>query len=91
MSGANLNDPQELEQLQQERERLNHVVDLQQMSYKVYQALYQNENETPAASDLLADSEAALIDMVEYDIQLQPLLDLVRDAQSDVDGSRKTD
>jgi DNA repair protein RecN (Recombination protein N) len=52
------------------------------MSYKVYQSLYQNDNETPAAADLLGDSEATLIDMVEYDFQLQPLLDLVRDAQT---------
>jgi DNA repair protein RecN (Recombination protein N) len=79
---ANLDDSQELEQLLQERERLNHVVDLQQMSYKVYQALYQNDNETPAAADLLGDSEATLNDMVEYDVQLQPLLDLVKDAQA---------
>ncbi|MEA5517073.1 DNA repair protein RecN [Nodularia sp. UHCC 0506] len=79
---ANLDDPQEWEQLVQERERLNHVVELQQMSYKVYQSLYQNDNETPAAADLLGDSEATLIDMVEYDFQLQPLLDLVRDAQT---------
>lgn len=79
---ANLSEPQELEQLLQERERLNHVVDLQQMSYKVYQALYQNDSETPAAADLLGDSETTLNDMVEYDAQLQPLLDLVRDAQT---------
>ncbi|QOV24706.1 DNA repair protein RecN [Anabaenopsis elenkinii] len=79
---ANLQDPQEWEQLQQERERLNHVVELQQMSYKVYQSLYQNDNDTPAATDLLGDSEATLTDMVGYDAQLQPLLDLVRDAQT---------
>ena len=79
---ANLQDPQEWDQLVQERERLNHVVELQQMSYKVYQSLYQNDNETPAAADLLGDSEATLTDMVEYDLQLQPLLDLVRDAQT---------
>ncbi|BAZ52053.1 DNA repair protein RecN [Nostoc sp. NIES-4103] len=84
LSAANLDDPQELEQILQERERLNHVVDLQQMSYKVYQALYQNDDETPAAADLLADSEATLNDMVEYDTQLQTLLDLVRDAQAAV-------
>ncbi|MEJ1929788.1 DNA repair protein RecN [Nostoc sp. NIES-2111] len=82
LSTANLSDPQELEQLQQERERLNHVVDLQQMSYKVYQALYQNEDDAPSASDLLGDSEVVLNNMVEYDSGLQPLLDLIRDAQT---------
>ncbi|MFN6487845.1 MULTISPECIES: DNA repair protein RecN [unclassified Nostoc] len=84
LGAANLGEPNELEQLGQERERLNHVVDLQQMSYKVYQALYQNDNETPAAADLLGDSEATLNDMVEYDSQLQHLLELVRDAQAAV-------
>ncbi|MCC5650379.1 DNA repair protein RecN [Nostoc sp. XA013] len=84
LGAANLGEPDELEQLGQERERLNHVVDLQQMSYKIYQALYQNDNETPAAADLLGDSEAILNDMVEYDTQLQPLLELVRDAQAAV-------
>ncbi|MCC5645208.1 DNA repair protein RecN [Nostoc sp. CHAB 5824] len=84
LGAANLTEPNELEQLGQERERLNHVVDLQQMSYKIYQALYQNDNETPAAADLLGDSEATLNDMVEYDTQLQPLLELVRDAQAAV-------
>ncbi|WP_392483256.1 DNA repair protein RecN [Nostoc sp. C110] len=84
LGAANLSEPNELEQLGQERERLNHVVDLQQMSYKVYQALYQNDHETPAAGDLLGDSEAILNDMVEYDTQLQHLLELVRDAQAAV-------
>ncbi|MEC4816174.1 MAG: DNA repair protein RecN [Scytonema sp. PMC 1069.18] len=82
LTAANLSEPDEMEKLLQERERLSHVVELQQMSYKVYQALYQNDNEAPAAADLLGDSEAALNDMVEYDAQLQPLLEMVRDAQA---------
>jgi DNA repair protein RecN (Recombination protein N) len=84
LSTANLDDPQEMELLLQERERLNHVVDLQQMSYKIYQALYQNEDESLSASDLLGDSEMTLTNMVEFDSQLQPLLELVRDAQTAV-------
>ncbi|KAB8315746.1 DNA repair protein RecN [Tolypothrix campylonemoides VB511288] len=79
---ANFSEPDELEKLLQERERLNHVVELQQMSYKVYQALYQNDGESPAAADLLGDTEETFSDMVEYDTQLQPLLDMVRDAQA---------
>ncbi|ARV58588.1 DNA repair protein RecN [Nostocales cyanobacterium HT-58-2] len=82
LKAANLSEPDELEKLLQERERLNHVVELQQMSYSIYQALYQNDGETPAAADLVGDSEATLTDMVEYDAQLQPLLDMVRDAQA---------
>lgn len=84
LKAANLSDGNELEQLLQDRERLNHVVELQQMSYKVYQYLYQNDGETPAAADLLGNSEATLNDMVEYDVELQTLLDLVRDAQATV-------
>ena len=80
LGAANLNDTQEMEQLSQERDRLNHVVDLQQMSYKVYQALYQDDQETRTAADLLADGEMILTQMVEYDSQLQSLLELVRDA-----------
>ncbi|BAZ39099.1 DNA repair protein RecN [Calothrix sp. NIES-4101] len=84
LGAANLSESNELEQLQQERDRLTHVVDLQQASYKVYQALYQNDGndgDTPTVTDLLGDSEAELLDMVEYDSQLQDLLDLIRDAQ----------
>ena len=80
LGAANLNDTQEMEQLNQERDRLNHVVDLQQMSYKVYQALYQDDQETRTAADLLANGEMILTQMVEYDSQLQSLLELVRDA-----------
>lgn len=80
LDAANLGEPDELEQLEQERQRLSHVVDLQQSSYKVYQALYQNDGDTLAAADLLAQAESTLTDMVQYDVQLQPLLELVSEA-----------
>jgi DNA repair protein RecN (Recombination protein N) len=73
LSAANLTDVDELEQLEQECQRLGHVVDLQHQSYQVYQALYQNDS-AAACADLLADAEAALTDMVQYDMKLQPLL-----------------
>ncbi|MEO1430140.1 MAG: DNA repair protein RecN [Cyanobacteria bacterium J06633_8] len=82
---ANLNEPNELEKLLQEQERLNHVVELQQMSYKVYQDLYQSDGGGSTATDLLGNTESTLIDMVEFDTEeLQPLLELIRDAQSAV-------
>ena len=84
LGAANLDDPDEFELLQQERERLTHVVDLQHMSYKIYQALYQNDGDALTVTDLLGDSEGALTDMVEYDKELQPLLDLICDAQTAV-------
>ncbi len=80
LGAANLSDPDESEQLELERQRLSHVVELQQLSYKVYQALYQNDSEAPAAADLLGEAEATLNNMVVYDAQMQSSLDLVSDA-----------
>lgn len=84
LSVANLTDTDELEQLEQERQRLSHVVDLQQQSYQVYQALYQNDGGAAACADLLAQAEATLSDMVRYDTQLQPVLDMVSAALAQV-------
>jgi len=80
LEAAHLGEPDELEQLEQERIRLSHVVELQQSSYKVYQALYQNDGDTPASADLLAEAESSMTDMVQYDAQLQSILDLVSEA-----------
>lgn len=80
LGAANLSDPDEFEQLEQERARLGHVVELQQLSYQAYQALYHNDSEAPAGADLLAQAESTLSNMVVYDAALQPLLDLVSDA-----------
>lgn len=82
---AKLEDPNELEELEQERQRLSHVVELQQQSYRVYQALYQNENDNHAAADILGQAEISLIDMVNYDAQLQPILDMVSAALAQVE------
>ncbi|MGB6295315.1 MAG: DNA repair protein RecN [Rivularia sp. (in: cyanobacteria)] len=82
---ANLDEPNELDKLLQEQERLNHVVELQQMSYKVYEDLYQSHGGGSTATDLLGNSEGTLMNMVEFDTEeLQPLLELIRDAQSAV-------
>lgn len=83
LSVASLTDENELEQLQQEAQRLSHVVDLQQQSYKVYQALYQNDS-AQACADLLADAETNLTEMVQYDNRLQPLLEMVAVALTQV-------
>ena len=85
LKNANLDSPDELNQLEQERQRLSHVVELQQQSYQVYQALYQNENGSQACADLLGKSESLLSKMVEYDLQLQPILDLVTDALAQIE------
>lgn len=86
LNAANLDDPNELEQLEQERKRLSHSVELQQQSYQVYQALYQNESgETLACADLLGTAETTLSDMLEYDEQIQPILELVSSALAQVE------
>jgi DNA repair protein RecN (Recombination protein N) len=77
LRAAGLNDPQELDRLQQEAQRLANVVELQQQSYRTYQALYQNEAGDSAAADLLGKAEANLTEMIRYDDRLQPILDLV--------------
>ena len=80
LEAAHLEDSEELNQLEAERSRLSHVVDLKQQSYQVYQSLYQNDSNAPAAADLLGDAENILTEMVTLDPQLQPLLDLVEQA-----------
>jgi DNA repair protein RecN (Recombination protein N) len=86
---ANLGEPDELEQLEQERQRLSHSVELQQQSYQVYQALYQNDRGSEACADLLGKAETALLDMLRYDLQLQPMVDLVTAALEQVEEAGK--
>jgi DNA repair protein RecN (Recombination protein N) len=85
LTAANLNDPDELTQLEQERQRLSHSVELQQQSYQVYQALYQNDRGSQACADLLGTAENTLIDMTRYDSSLQPILELVIEAMAQVE------
>jgi DNA repair protein RecN (Recombination protein N) len=84
---ANLQDPEELTQLEQERSRLSHSVELQQQSYQAYQALYQNDHGDDACADLLGKAEALLQDMVRYDDQIQPILEMVTSALTQVEAA----
>jgi DNA repair protein RecN (Recombination protein N) len=84
LSAAALGEANELEQLEQERQRLSHSVELQQQSYQAYQALYQNDSGAFACADLLGKAENLLIDMLRYDSELQPILDMVADALAQV-------
>lgn len=79
LRAADLDSPDELNDLLQEASRLNHVVELQRQSYEVYQSLYQAE-EGSAAADILGTAEATLAEMVEYDAAIAPILELVSDA-----------
>lgn len=85
LAAANLSEPTELEELEQERQRLSHSVELQQQSYQVYQALYQNDTGAEACADLLGKAESLLSDMMRYDAQIQPILDMVSGALAQVE------
>lgn len=85
LAAANLGDPDELTELEQERQRLAHAVDLKQQSYEVYQALYQNDSGGEACADLLGRAENTLTDMLRYDPQIQPILDMVMEAMAQVE------
>ncbi|VEP12021.1 DNA repair protein RecN [Hyella patelloides LEGE 07179] len=84
LTEAELTTEDELEQLQQERDRLSHVVELQQLSYQAYQLLYQSDADAPTANDLLGDAESNLEEMTSYDGKLQPILEMVQSAIAQV-------
>jgi DNA repair protein RecN (Recombination protein N) len=86
---AQLEAPDELQQLEQECQTLSHVVDLQQQSYAVYQLLYQNE-EGQAAADLLGRADRLLGNMAAVDPQLGAIAELVGDSLAQaIDASRQ--
>ena len=85
LSAAQLTEADELEQLEQERQRLSHSVELQQQSYRVYQALYQNDSGASACADLLGKTVSLLTDMLRYDPELQPILEMVNEALAQVE------
>jgi DNA repair protein RecN (Recombination protein N) len=84
LAKAELTEADELERLEQERDRLSHVVELQQQSWQAYQRLYQNESDGQAAADLLGEAEHILLEMESFDAQLAPITALVRDALTQV-------
>jgi DNA repair protein RecN (Recombination protein N) len=81
---AQLNEVQELEQLQQEGDRLAHVGQLQQLSYQIYQILYQNDHEQLAISDLLTQTEHLLNQMLNFDEGLQSILEIIQNASAQI-------
>jgi len=81
---ANLTEPDELTSLEQEAARLSHIVDLQQSSYLVYQLLYQNDQGSPPAADLLGEAESILTNMTNYDRDIEPILELVKSALNQI-------
>jgi DNA repair protein RecN (Recombination protein N) len=84
LTEAELTTETELTQLEQERDRLSHVVELQQLSYRVYQLLYQSDTDEPTSTDLLGQAESLLEEMTEYDGELQPILEMIHSAIAQV-------
>lgn len=81
---AHLDDPEELENLIQENQRLSHTVELQQNSYQVYQILYESDSEVEACADMLGKAESILVDMEQYDGEITPILAMVSEALTQV-------
>ena len=75
---AELSDPNELDELEQERDRLSHVVELQQLGNQTYNLLYEGDDDVPAGADLLGKAESCLMEMAEYDSELSSILEMVQ-------------
>ncbi|MGB3300708.1 MAG: DNA repair protein RecN [Phormidesmis sp.] len=83
LSEAAIAAPDELEALQIEHHRLSHSVELQQQSYQSYQILYENDS-GGACADLLGQAETILSDMLRYDPEVEPILEMVGEAIAQV-------
>jgi DNA repair protein RecN (Recombination protein N) len=90
LNSANLTEPDELDQLEQERKRLSHAVELQQQSYQVYQLLYENDNGSAACADLLGNAQRVLEDMTRFDESIKPVLELVNEAVAQVEEAGRS-
>ncbi len=84
LEAANLDDPDELENLESDRNRLAHSVELQKQGYAVYEALYQNDG-GDACADLLGQAESILTEMVTLDREVEGILELVSSALAQVE------
>ena len=78
LTEAELIDANELSELEQEQERLSHVVELQQLGNQTYQLLYEGDQDAPAGADLLGKAESCLMEMVEYDNELNNVLEIIQ-------------
>ncbi|NJL85285.1 MAG: DNA repair protein RecN, partial [Leptolyngbyaceae cyanobacterium SM1_1_3] len=85
LNRAALEDADELVSLQQEQQRLSHAVELQQQSYQVYQVLYENDGDAAACADLLGKASSILEDMLRFDPEVEPIIDLVSEAMAQVE------
>lgn len=80
---AQLSDRNEQTLIDQEYQRLSHSGELQQQSYRVYEALYERDQGL-SGGDLLGTALTILEEMSAYDPQIQPILELVQTALTQV-------
>jgi DNA repair protein RecN (Recombination protein N) len=80
LAKAELEDPQEEEQLTADFSRLAHASELQQSSQKLYALLYEGDRESPAVTDLLGKASDILVQMSGYDPSLESLSELLEGA-----------
>ena len=80
---AELSEADELDELEQERDRLSHVVELQQLGNQTYNLLYEGDD-VPAGADLLGKAESCLMEMAEYDSELSSILEMVQSGLAQV-------
>ncbi len=81
LNSLNLTDPHELEQLERERDRLDHSVDLQTQSLELYQLLYQADGETLTVADLLGQAETLIQAMTNLDPDLESIAEMITSAR----------
>ncbi|MFN5502867.1 MAG: DNA repair protein RecN, partial [Pseudanabaena sp.] len=84
LESAKLDDPDELDNLESDRNRLAHSVELQKQGYAVYEALYQNDSGN-ACADLLGQAESILMEMITLDREVEGILELVSSALAQVE------
>ncbi len=84
LDNVGLDDPDELDNLESDRLRLSHSVELQQQSYEVYEILYQNDTNT-ACADWLGKAEVILTSMVSVDEDLKSILEMISGALAQVE------
>lgn len=84
LAEAELVNANELSELELEQERLSHIVELQQLGNQTYQLLYEGEQDAPAGADLLGQAESRLMEMVEYDSELNSVLEMIQSGLAQV-------
>ncbi len=85
---ANLEDVDELEHLEEEFRRLNHLEQLRSQSLRAYQCLCEQER-GPASVDLVGEAAGLLQEMQQYDASIAPIQELVEAALCQIETASR--